>query len=105
MSERFVDEPLEPIVATADTSLMACGGPGLPQAFRWRGRTIEVAALLCSWRETGRCRHGSAEMYVRKHWFEVLTTEHATMKIYFERQPRRGRKEARWWLFTISEKN
>jgi phosphoribosylglycinamide formyltransferase-1 len=103
MAERFVDEPIEPVVATADTSLMAGGGPGLPHEFRWRGRTIEIAALLRSWRETGKCRHGSAELYVRKHWFEVVTTDHATMKIYFERQSRRGRKEPRWWLFTISE--
>jgi hypothetical protein len=102
MTERFVDEPLESVVATADTSLMAAGGPGLPHEFRWRGRTIEIAAVLRSWRETGKCRHGSAELYVRKHWFEVVTAGHETMKIYFDRQPRRGRKEARWWLFTIS---
>jgi hypothetical protein len=25
------------------------------------------------------------------------------MKIYFERQPRRERKAARWWLFRIRE--
>ncbi len=25
------------------------------------------------------------------------------MKIYFERQPRRGKKEPRWWLFSIRE--
>jgi phosphoribosylglycinamide formyltransferase-1 len=102
MPERFIAEPLEPVVATADTALMAGGGPGLPREFRWRGRTIEISAVLRSWRETGACRHGSGEMYVRKHWFEVVTREHATLKIYFERQSRRGRKQARWWLFTSS---
>jgi hypothetical protein len=25
------------------------------------------------------------------------------MKLYFERQPRGGRKAARWWLFSIRE--
>lgn len=103
MAERFVDEPLVPVAATADTSLMAAGGPGLPREFLWRGRTLEVAAVLRCWRESGTCRHGSGEMYVRKHWFEVVTTDRATLKIYFERQARRGRKEARWWLFTRSE--
>lgn len=102
MAERFVDEPLEPAAETADTALMAGGGPGLPRKFLWRGRTVEVAALLRIWSETGSCRHGSGERYVRKHWFEVETTDGATMKIYFERQPRRGRKEPRWWLFTVS---
>jgi len=101
MAERFVDEPLVPVSSTADTSLMAAGGPGLPRAFLWRGRKVEVAAVLRSWRESGKCRHGSGEMYARRHWFEVTTTGGATMKIYFDRQPRGGRKEPRWWLFTI----
>ena len=103
MAEQFISEALEPVVSTADTARMAGGGPGLPHAFRWRGRTIEIATLLRSWREAGSCRHGSGEMYVRKHWFEVVTADRATMKIYFERQPRTGRREPRWWLFSISE--
>lgn len=103
MRERFVDEAITPVVATSDTARMAAGEPGLPRAFLWRGRTIEVTAVLRTWRETGKCRHGSSEMYVRKHWFEVATTADGTMKIYFERQPRRGRKSARWWLFSIRE--
>jgi Domain of unknown function (DUF6504) len=102
MTEHFISEALEPVVATANTALMADGGPGLPREFRWRGRTIEIAALLRGWRETGPCRHGSGEMYVRKHWFEVMTTDQATLKIYFERQPRGSRKEPRWWLYTVS---
>jgi hypothetical protein len=103
MGERFVSEAISPIVPTCDTLRMASGEPGLPREFLWRGRTIEVAALLRTWRETGKCRHGSPAMYVRKHWFEVATTANGTMKIYFERQPRRGAKGARWWLFSIRE--
>jgi hypothetical protein len=103
VAQRFVDEPLVPVAATADTSLMAAGAPGLPREFLWRGQTVEVAAVLRTWRETGKCRHGSGEMYARKHWFEIVTTEGAVMKIYFERQPRRGRKGHRWWLVTVSE--
>jgi hypothetical protein len=73
MPERFISEPINPLTETADTSRMAIGEPGLPRKFFWRGRTISVTAVIRSWRKTGRCRHGSTEMYVRKHWYEVET--------------------------------
>jgi len=101
--ERLISEPIQPLTETADTSRMAIGEPGLPQKFIWRGRTISIKAVLRSWRETGKCRHGSPEMYVRKHWFEVATESDGIMKLYFERQARRGKKGARWWLFSIRE--
>lgn len=102
-SERFVSEAIQPVVATYDTARMATGAPGLPQEFVWRGQTIKVATVLRTWRETGKCRHGSPELYVRKHWYEIAATSGATMKIYFERQPRGGSKGARWWLFSLCE--
>lgn len=101
-SERFVSEAITPVVATCATEAMASGGPGLPQEFGWRGRTLRVAAVQRTWRETGPCRHGSGEQYVRRHWFEVLTTENTTLTLYFERQPRGGRKAPRWWLYSIT---
>ena len=103
MPERFVSEAIKPVVATYDTSRMALGEPGLPREFVWRGRTIEVAAVVRSWRETGKCRHGSPELYVRKHWYEIATNSHETMIIYFQRQPRGGRRGDRWWLFSIRD--
>jgi len=103
MSERFVSEPIKPITETADTSRMAIGEPGLPREFVWRNRTITVKGVLRSWHETGKCRHGSPEMYVRKHWYEVVTELDGTIKLYFKRQPSGGRKGARWWLFSIRE--
>ena len=103
MHERFISEAIKPLTETADTMRMAMGEPGLPRKFVWRGRTVTVTAVLHSWRETGKCRHGSPEVYVRKHWYEVATVSDGTMKIYFERQPRGGRKEARWWLFSVRE--
>ena len=103
MPERLISEAIKPLTETADTSRMAIGEPGLPHKFVWRGRTITVTAVLRSWRETGKCRHGSPEMYVRKHWYEVVTASDGTMKLYFERQPRGGRGGARWWLFSIRE--
>ncbi len=101
MSEQLISEAIIPIVQTSDTSRMAAGEPGLPGKFLWRGETYEIAAVLSSWRETGKCHHGSPERYVRKHWYEVSMTSDITMKIYFERQPRRGKKGPRWWLFSI----
>jgi hypothetical protein len=103
MPERLISEAIKPLPETADTSRMAIGEPGLPRKFVWRGRTITVTAVLRSWRETGKCRHGSPEMYVRKHWYEVATVSDGTMKLYFERQARGGRGGARWWLLSIRE--
>jgi phosphoribosylglycinamide formyltransferase-1 len=104
MSERFISEAIQPSVETYDTARMATGEPGLPREFTWRGQTIVVAGVLRTWRDTGKCRNGSPELYVRKHWFEISTTGGDTMKIYFDRQPRGGRHGARWWLFSLSEK-
>jgi hypothetical protein len=103
MPERFISEAIHPVAETYDTARMAVGEPGLPREFVWRGRTFKVATVLRAWRDTGKCRHGSPELYVRKHWFEITTTDHDTMKIYFDRQPRGGRHGARWWLFSIKE--
>jgi Domain of unknown function (DUF6504) len=104
MSERFISEPIKPLTETADTARMAIGEPGLPQKFVWRGRTISVKAVLRSWHQSGKCRHGSPELYVRKHWYEVSTVSDGIMKIYFERQARGGRRRgARWRLFSIRE--
>jgi hypothetical protein len=103
MPERFVGEAIRPVTGTADTARMAIGEPGLPREFVRRGRTITVTGVLRTWRETGKCHHGSPEMYVRKHWYEVATASVGTMKLYFDRQPRRRRMGPRWWLFSICE--
>ena len=99
-TERFISEPIKPVVGTCDTMRMAIGEPGLPREFLWRGKIIKIKAVLRTWRETGRCRHGSTDMYVRKHWYEVITLANSIMKIYFDRQCR-NRKAARWWLFSV----
>ena len=103
MSERLISEAIKPLTETADTSRMAIGEPGMPHKFVWRGRTITVSAMSHTRRETGKWHHGSPEMNVRKHWYEVATVSDGTMKLYFERQPRGGLKGARWWLFSIRE--
>jgi phosphoribosylglycinamide formyltransferase-1 len=103
MPEHFVSEAIDPVVETIDTTHMVPGAPGLPQQFRWRRQTINVVNVLKAWHDTGPCRNGSGEKYVRKHWFEVETESNAKMKIYFQRQARRGKGKSRWWLFSIDE--
>lgn len=98
---RFISEPLIPAGEIFDIEQMATGAPGLPAAFEWRGKTIRVAAIRHTWRQTGKCRHGSPERYVRKHWYEIATTDNEIMEIYFDRHARGGPKSPRWWLFSI----
>jgi phosphoribosylglycinamide formyltransferase-1 len=103
MPEHFISEAIEPVVGTIDTARMAPGAPGLPREFRWRRETINIVKVLKAWHDTGPCRNGSEEKYVRKHWFQVETSSGTRMKIYFERQSRSGRTKSRWWLFSIEE--
>lgn len=103
--QTFVSEPIRPVVATADTNAMATGGPALPREFTWRGNTLHITSVLHSWHETGPCRNGSPESYVRKHWFEVETGSTQIAKIYFDRQPRGRKLTSRWWLFSIENRS
>ena len=103
MAEEFVSEAIRPVAETIDATRMAAGGPGLPRQFQWRSQIVSIVQVLNVWRETGPCHHGSGEQYVRKHWFEVLTDSGATMKIYFEGQPRSAKKKDRWWLFSTEK--
>lgn len=100
MKESFVGEAIVPEDSSFSVSAMATGGPGLPQRFSWQGRSYTVIEVLAVWKESGDCRHGSGERYVRKHWFRVKTTEDLEMKIYFERQGRSS-GGSRWRLYTV----
>jgi phosphoribosylglycinamide formyltransferase-1 len=100
---RFIGEAIQPDAGTFDATRMAGGEPGLPEVFYWKGQAIRIVNVVLSWRETGPCDHGSAEKYIRKHWYEVATDTGQIMKIYFDRHPRPGKMKVRWWLFTILE--
>lgn len=103
MHADFISEPITPVRGTLDTGRMARGEPGLPECFTWRDQDYAVAEVLESWKTTSRCRSGSDEQYVRKHWFKVRTTGGHEMTIYFERQARCARqRKLRWWLYTMS---
>jgi len=95
----FVSEPIEPAKGSADAAAMSRGEPGVPQRFRWRGQTIEVARVLSTWKTSTRER---GDLYLRRHWFEITTSCGRRMKIYCERQARNPAKpKSRWWLYTI----
>jgi phosphoribosylglycinamide formyltransferase-1 len=97
----FVSEPIKPVTATADTRAMVTGAPGLPSEFTWRDKPLRIAAVVRTWKETGPCKHGSSEAYVRRHWFEVQTDDNQVARIYFDRQPRDHNRTKRWWLYSI----
>jgi hypothetical protein len=103
MSEEFISESIEPVAGTSRTAAMSRGEPGRPGRFIWRGKEYTVAEVLQSWKQSGPCKSGSGEMYLRKHWFKIKTANGLQMTIYFERQPRsKQQSKRRWWLYTIS---
>jgi hypothetical protein len=102
MVENFISEIIKPVAGTFDTAAMSRGEPGLPKKFTWREKEYEVAEVLEVWKETGPCKSGSDEQYLRKHWHKIRTTDNHIMTLYFERQARsKGQSKARWWLYTI----
>ena len=104
MREELISEPLVPIMTEVDASRIVIGAPVLPTKFLWRGMEHPVTEVLEQWKETGPCRHGSGERYVRKHWYRILLATGGEMKIYFERQARSARqRKQRWWLYTVSQ--
>jgi hypothetical protein len=103
MTDKTVDEPIEPVEGSFDPTSMTRGEPGLPLRFRWRGRLYVVVEVLRRWKTTGPCRSGSDEQYVRRHWYRLRTTDGKVMDIYFERQPPDPRRrERRWWIHGVS---
>ena len=101
MPAQFISEPIKPVIETCDTRRMSIGAPGLPKEFIWRGQKITIIDTLRIWRTTGACRHGSGEVYARRHWFKIKTANHGTMKIYFNRSSLGRIKEIGWWIYTI----
>lgn len=102
VSERFIGESFKPVAGTFDTDRMARGEPGLPARFVWRNVEYGIAQVIDYWKDTGPCKGGGEEKYVRKHWFKVRTTSGEVMKIYFERKPMtKSQRKIRWWLYSI----
>jgi hypothetical protein len=102
--EHYIGEEIHPVKEEFDYSASAPGEPALPRQFIWRHQTIEIRYILRRWKTASGCRHGSADRYVRKHWYEIRTMDNRVMTIYFDRQFKdpRGQKR-RWWLFSMTD--
>lgn len=101
-AEQFVSEQLVPVPGTGAAAGMARGEPGLPRRFTWRGEEYEVLGVLQQWKSSGPCHHGASEVYLRRHWYKILTQPHAVMTVYFERQANHPKRpKARWWIYSI----
>ena len=101
--EQFISEPIKPVPGSLDTARMASGEPGLPAEFIWRGERLIITRCIGSRRETGPCRNGSPEQYVRRHWYDLLDDQGRILKISFDRNPRGKQKTARWRLYSLTE--
>ncbi len=95
---QLVSERILPDQGAFDVAAMARGEPGLPASFIWRGQRYHVSRLLTTGRATGEDR---GDTYVRRHYFNIETSDALQMMIYFERNPGRARDKA-WWLYTLS---
>jgi phosphoribosylglycinamide formyltransferase-1 len=81
---------------------MSRGEPGLPNRFSWRKQTYQVQQVVATWK-TSTCDRG--ELYLRRHWFEMLTTDGTRMKLYCERQAKnRTKPKSRWFIFSLQER-
>jgi len=100
----FVCEELIPAAGSGDAAMMSRGEPGLPGRFTWRGEAYEVAGVIETWKTQGPCRHGSGEMYLRRHWYRIQVRPRRIMTVYCDRQAKNRRKpKSRWWVYTVQQ--
>jgi hypothetical protein len=95
---KFVSRPITPsghgFITEANGS-----EPPVPRAFVWDGRTLAIAAVLRSWRST---KGDRGDNYLKRHWFELETSDGATIEVYYDREACRG--SSPWWLYTIQSR-
>lgn len=100
--DRFVSEPIMPRAGAFDAAAMARGEPGLPAEFTWRNQQYVVAKVLNTWKTS---TAESGRLYLRRHWYRILTADGRIMTLYCQRQTQNPRNpKARWWLYSIAEK-
>ena len=94
----LIGEPIEPDPTSFDARPAARGEPARPRRFRWRGEAYEVAEVLRSWKTTDGAHKPVGDVYVRRHWIDVRTSEGEELRLYAGRGTPRGRRGPRWWL-------
>jgi hypothetical protein len=104
MNSQFISESITPLFKGPPARAYVPGEPVLPQGFQWRDTEYWIESVLKVWKESGPCRSGANELYLRKHWYRLRMTDHTEMEIYFERQARSSKqRKQRWWLYTVSK--
>lgn len=96
---RFVSERIDPESGAFDVSAMSRGEPGLPISFHWRGQRYQVARTIATRRQMGEDR---GDTYIRRHYYDIETTDALRMTLYFERNPTDRSKPKAWWLYTVT---
>ena len=94
---RFVSAAIQP-TGSALASQATGSEPPVPSVFSWAGRELAVKTILRTWRST---KNDRGDNYLKRHWYEIETTDGAILQVYYDREGRRG--ESPWWLFTIDE--
>ena len=100
MADRRIAEEIVPEPGSFDARSMARGVPGVPRRFRWRGDEYEVAEVVRSGKELSDAPAGGGDRYVRRHAYQVRTTDGQEMRLVADRS---GRRTARWILHSVSE--
>jgi nucleotidyltransferase/DNA polymerase involved in DNA repair len=97
---RLVSEALTPAEGWFDTDGMSRGEPGLPAAFRWKERLCRVQQRLRSWKQVR--PEPTGQMYLRRHYYELLMDDGSTWTVYCLRQAGRpGHAAPRWFLYRV----
>ena len=95
----FVSERITPEPGYFDIAPLARGEPAVPKAFVWRNQRFDVARTHGSKRSMGEDR---GDAYIRRHYYDVETSDALRMSLYFERNPSDRTKRKAWWLYTVT---
>ncbi len=96
---QFVSERITCQTDAFDVSMLSRGEPSPPAGFTWRGQGYVVARTLATRRQLGDDR---GDHYVRRHYYDIETSDALRMTLYFERNPSDHSKSKAWWLYTVT---
>lgn len=92
----FVSKPIVAEGEHFDVAAMSRGEPSLPPSFTYGDDRLVVATLVRTWKGY---KEDRGDTYVKRHYFEFVTTDGRTATVYFDRGAKRG--APRWYLFSI----
>jgi hypothetical protein len=112
--DQFVSEPIEPLAFGCQS---APGEPAVPARFRWRGRELQVLAVLEQWKSSSP-EAGGGEMYLRRHWYKLAASQvgdpaaaktvadgipaRIVCTLYCLRRTTGNAARRRWWIYSWS---